>query len=418
MQPSYAELHCISNFSFLRGASHPEELVDRAHTLGYTALALTDECSMAGIVRAHLQAKQCEMKLIAGAEFVVDTDLVDSDAPPRKIALLAQNRNGYGNLCELISLARSRTKKGTYQLLASDLGPDAAYAGDCLALLIGNATTTFEDARWLRAACPDRTWLAVELLRGPDDTALLDHLTAIGAAAGVPLVAAGGIMFHDRDRKPLHDVLTAIRLKIPLTEAAGDVLPNSEPHLRGIGRIANLYRDELLFETLNVAARCTFNLDELRYEYPEEIVPTGETPAAYLRRMTYEGAARRGARVRPLARSARPAVEDDRLVGRRDGAAPAADRGRLRSAQRSVEESARDGRRADRLPAPLVAAHRRVRHRVGQADAARAGRERDDAGAHRDPVGQGRSGCDGIAEGRRARARNADGDPENDRGGE
>ena len=154
MQPSYAELHCISNFSFLRGASHPEELVERAHTLGYHALALTDECSMAGTVRAHLAAKQCGLKLIIGAEFEV-TDCRSPSSPglPRKIVLLAQNRNGYGNLCELISLARGRTKKGTYKLLASDLdrGID-----DCLALLIGDATTLPGDAQWLCAACPGR----------------------------------------------------------------------------------------------------------------------------------------------------------------------------------------------------------------------------------------------------------------------
>ncbi|MEO7760288.1 MAG: error-prone DNA polymerase [Casimicrobiaceae bacterium] len=300
MQPSYAELHCISNFSFLRGASHPEELVERAQTLGYGALALTDECSMAGTVRAHLAARQNGLKLIIGAEFVLapandlqprsSASTPANPALPRKLVLLAQNRNGYGNLCELISLARSRTKKGTYRLLAADLdrGID-----DCLALLIGAATTTIEDAQWLRAAGPGRAWLAVELLHGPDDIALLDHLRAIGGAANVPLVAAGGVQFHQRSRKQLHDVLTAIRLRIPLSEAGGDVLPNSEPHLRGIGRLANLYPADLLVETLNIAARCEFNMDQLRYEYPPEIVPTTETPFAYLRRMTYEGAGRR-----------------------------------------------------------------------------------------------------------------------------
>ena len=163
MQPSYAELHCLSNFSFLRGASHPEELVDEAHTLGYHALALTDECSMAGTVRAHLAAKQCGLRLIIGAEFV--TTPIDA-TPARKIVLLAQNRNGYGNLCELISLARSRTKKGTYQVFASDLGPDSFYARECVALLVGSEDTTAADVAWLSAACPGRAWLAVELLRG------------------------------------------------------------------------------------------------------------------------------------------------------------------------------------------------------------------------------------------------------------
>ncbi|MBP8297746.1 MAG: error-prone DNA polymerase, partial [Burkholderiales bacterium] len=282
MQPSYAELHCISNFSFLRGASHPDELVKRAQALGYHALALTDECSVAGTVRAHLAAREHALKLIIGAEFV------PADAPRRKLVLLAQNRNGYGNLCELISLVRSRAKKGAYELRTADL---AAGITDCLALLIGDLDTTADDAAWLRRAFEDRAWLAVELLRGPDDLGLLEHLRAIGAAANLPLVAAGGVQFHERSRKALHDVLTAIRLRVPLAQAGGDVCPNSEPHLRGIGRLANLYPAELLAETLNVAARCDFNLEELRYEYPEELVPAGETPIGYLRRMTYAGAA-------------------------------------------------------------------------------------------------------------------------------
>jgi error-prone DNA polymerase len=280
MQPNYAELHCISNFSFLRGAAHPDELVRRAQALGYHALALTDECSVAGTVRAHLAAREHAFKLIIGAEFV------PADAPHLKLVLLAQNRNGYGNLCELISLARGRAKKGTYQLLATDL---AAGIADCLALLIGDIDTKESDAAWLSRAFPNRAWLAVELLRGPDDAGLLAHLHAIGAAAGLPLVAAGGVQFHERSRKALHDVLTAIRLRVPLAQAGGEVCPNSEPHLRGIGRLANLYPADLLAETLNVAARCDFNLEELRYEYPEELVPVGETPIGYLRRMTYVG---------------------------------------------------------------------------------------------------------------------------------
>ena len=284
MQPSYAELHCISNFSFLRGASHPDELVKRAQALGYHALALTDECSVAGTVRAHLAAREHALKLIIGAEFV------PADAPHRKLVLLAQNRNGYGNLCELISLVRGRAKKGAYQLRTADL---AAGVADCLALLIGDLDTSEDDAAWLRGAFEDRAWLAVELLRGPDDLGLLAHLRAVGAAANLPLVAAGGVQFHERSRKALHDVLTAIRLRVPLAQAGGDVCPNSEPHLRGIGRLANLYPAELLAETLNVAARCDFNLEELRYEYPEELVPAGETPIGYLRRMTYAGAATR-----------------------------------------------------------------------------------------------------------------------------
>ena len=141
MQPSYTELHCLSNFSFLRGASHPDELIERARTLGYSALALTDECSVSGVVRAHIAAREHRLQLIIGSEFTL------ADQPQRKLVLLAQNRNGYGNLCELITLARSRSKKGEYRLFESDLdrGLD-----DCLALLIGDLETTDEDLGWLQ----------------------------------------------------------------------------------------------------------------------------------------------------------------------------------------------------------------------------------------------------------------------------
>jgi error-prone DNA polymerase len=277
MFPSYAELHCLSNFSFLRGASHPEELVAQATRLGYCALAITDECSVAGAVRAHLTAKECGLKLIIGSEFRLDDGL--------HLVLLATNRNGYGNLSELITLGRRAADKGAYRLTRADLEQGVA---DCLALWVPGVEPAAQ-ARWLAEHFPGAAWIAVELLRGPDDACSLTALREIGAACGLPLVAAGGVHMHVRARKPLHDVLTAIRLGKPVARCGRALLPNGERHLRSIGRLAHTYPPELLVETLAVAERCCFSLEELRYEYPEELVPAGETPASHLRRLTYAG---------------------------------------------------------------------------------------------------------------------------------
>ncbi len=282
MLPAYAELHCISNFSFLQGTSHPEELVERAAALGYAALAITDECSVAGAVRAHVAAKDFGLKLLIGSEF----RLIDGP----KLVLLAMNRAGYGNLSALITRARCAAKKGTYRITRSEFEGGIA---ECLALLVPDDADCAADAAWLRERFPGTAWIAVELLRGPDDTGWLRKLEAVSYMSGVPLVAAGDVRMHVRARKPLHDVLTAIRLRTPVARLGRQLLANSERHLRAIGRLAAIYPPALLAETLAVAARCDFSLDELRYEYPEEIVPACETPISWLRHLSDEGMARR-----------------------------------------------------------------------------------------------------------------------------
>jgi error-prone DNA polymerase len=280
--PAYAELHCLSNFSFLRGASHPEELVARAHQLGYSALALTDECSFAGVVRAHGAAKECGLPLILGSEIRL------ADGP--KLVLLATDREGYGNLSELITRGRRRGVKGRYVIAAQDL--DQGLPG-CLALLLPGAEPDLAQARWLAERFPARAWIAAELLSGPDDRARLAALHELGAVCALPLVAAGDVHMHLRSRRKLQDTLSAIRLGIPLAQCGHALYPNAERHLRLRLRLANLYPRELLAETLSIAARCRFSLDCLRYEYPEEIVPPGTTPSAYLRALTAAGLARR-----------------------------------------------------------------------------------------------------------------------------
>ena len=276
--PSYAELHCVSNFSFLRGASHPEELIERACELGYRALALTDECSVAGAVRAHIEARNRNFKLIIGSEL----RLVDG---PR-LVLLATNREGYGNLSDLITRARRAATKGTYQLRCDDL---AVAVPDCLALLIPDDKLDPQAIQWLARSFAGRAWLAVELLRGADDRSRLRELQHLAAEYGLPLTAAGDVHMHCPTRRALQDTLTAIRLGIPVQQAGHHLHPNAERHLRGREALARLYPPELLAESVRIAERCRFSLEELRYEYPHELVPEGETPTTHLRALVEAG---------------------------------------------------------------------------------------------------------------------------------
>ncbi|MDR1994351.1 error-prone DNA polymerase [Azonexus sp.] len=281
--PAYAELHCLSNFSFLRGASHPDELVEQAVAQGYSALALTDECSLAGIVRAHRAARKAGLKLLVGSEMTTIDGL--------KLVFLARNREGYGNLSALITLARRRAAKGAYTLQRHDLNtvsPNGALP-DCLVLWVPDAVPAVADGRWLAERFPGRLWIAVELHAGPDDAARLAELQALGTTCGLPLVAAGDVHMHVQARRPLQDVLTALRLKTSVFEAGYALFPNGERHLRSRLRLARLYPPELLAETQVVTGQCAFSLDELRYEYPEEIVPTGHTPTSWLRHETEAG---------------------------------------------------------------------------------------------------------------------------------
>ncbi|MFN3736763.1 error-prone DNA polymerase [Hydrogenophaga sp.] len=284
--PHYAELRCCSNFSFLRGASHPEELVARAHALGYTALALTDECSMAGVVRAHVAAKSHGLKLLVGSQFRVQAEA------PFTLVLLACNAQGYGNLCEFITRLRRSAPKGSYRLDWARI--DSAALADCLAIAVPSpqATQAQTDAlaRWLLRHFVGRCWLGVEHRRELDDELRLQQARQSSELTAVPLVAVGDVQMHLRSRQPLHDVLTATRLRRPLAECGRELQPNAERHLRSRLALGQRFPPELLAQTLQVAARCTFSLDELRYQYPDEVVPTGHTPASWLRQLTWQGA--------------------------------------------------------------------------------------------------------------------------------
>jgi error-prone DNA polymerase len=279
---AYAELHTLTNFSFLRAASHPEELVARARELGYAALAITDECSLAGVVRAHLAAREYDLKILIGSEFILADGL--------KLVLLAPDRAAYGDLSELITLGRSRAEKGAYRLEREDF---VTYGKRCLALWLPAQAPDAEQLLWLRDVFPERLWIAAERLLEGSDRARLRQLYALAIHAGVPCVAAGNVQMHKHSRKRLHDVLTAIRFGTTVAAAGMALAVNAERRLRSRAALARLYPPDLLEETLRVAARCTFSLDELRYEYPEELVPPGETPASHLRQLTEAGLRRR-----------------------------------------------------------------------------------------------------------------------------
>ena len=278
----YAELHCRTNFTFLSAASHPEELVRRACELGYSALAITDECSLAGVVRAHVEAKSCGLPLIVGSEIRLADGL--------RLVLLATSRQGYGDLSQLITLGRRRASKGIYRLERRDIEQGLS---DCLALLLPGDKPDPSQADWLKFRFPDRAWIGVELHRTGADRARLAALESLASSSDLPLVAAGGVLMHDPDRRPLLDAMTAIRLGRPLAEAGLALQSNNERHLRSRHRLARFYPQALLRETLQLAARCRFSLDELRYEYPSELVPPGIGATAHLRRLTEAGMAQR-----------------------------------------------------------------------------------------------------------------------------
>ena len=290
---SYAELHCLSNFSFLRGASHPAELVKRAHELGYRALALTDECSMAGVVRAweavHALPADNRLRLIVGAEFCCNDGL--------RFVLLAPEQRAYSQICRLISRARRRAAKGRYELTPADLddGLDA-----CLALWLPPAGAALMDpgaraqilahGTALRERFGERAWLAVELHRSGGDGARLAHCMQLAAQCGLPAMAAGDVHMHRRSRRRLHDLVTAIRHGCTLATAGARLFPNGERHLRSLTALARLYPPELLAASAAIAGRCQFDLGQLHYEYPAELVPAGSSAGEHLRALSMEGA--------------------------------------------------------------------------------------------------------------------------------
>ncbi|HET7791990.1 MAG TPA: error-prone DNA polymerase [Rhizobacter sp.] len=320
--PDYAELHCLSNFSFLRGASRPEELVERAQAIGYSALAITDECSLAGVVRAHHAAKERQFHLVIGSEMRLH--LPDSGRPHAHLVLLAQTMRGYANLSQWITVARSRAGKGSYLAHPGDLegkvptAPTLAGLPGCLALLVPNARQPLQEvldhAQWLKTWLQERAFLAIELRDEGGDERLVDMAQQASHITGLPIVAAGGVLMHVRSRKPLQDVLTATRLNRPVAQCGHALSPNAEAHLRRRARLGRLYRPEWMARSVELAQSCTFKLSELKYTYPHELVPHGHTATSYLRKLTFEGIRRRYPGALPARESLQQIKTELRLI--------------------------------------------------------------------------------------------------------
>lgn len=295
--PNYAELQCVSHFSFLRGASPPEALVQRASELGYSAIALTDECSLAGIVKAHVEAKELGLHLIVGTQMTVTPD---DGSPVFTLLALAMNRNGYGNISELITLARTRATKGSYLVTPRDVAnPDKELAHlrglpDCQLILCPRYNAQYEEverqADWLLRCAPGRARIALTLHYRAEDDRHRVMVEAIADEFSLPIVATSDVVMHLRSMKEVQDTMTAVRLRRSIADCGYHLAPNAEAHLRSRVRLGILYPRSALDETIRVANLCKFSLDELRYEYPDEIVPVGETPATYLRKQAYIGA--------------------------------------------------------------------------------------------------------------------------------
>jgi error-prone DNA polymerase len=279
----YAELHCRTNFSFLEGASHADELVARSSELGHFALAVTDRNSVAGIVRAHVAAKEAGLKLLIGAE------ITPVDASP--VLFWAIDRRGYAHLARLITRGRRAAPKGECCCRFDDL---ADLAGGLLAGVLLSQANTDNLLRY-REVFVDRCYAVAELHRGPEDYHCLDRYLLLAEKVGMPLVAANDVHYHVPDRRPLQDVLSAIRLGCTVAELGQHRFANGERHLKSAKEMLKLFsgHPDVVCRTAEVAQRCTFSLDELRYEYPEELCPQGTTAFQYLTDLTWQGAAER-----------------------------------------------------------------------------------------------------------------------------
>ena len=324
--PACAELHCLSDFSFLRGAASAEELFTRAAQCGYEALAITDECSLSGIVRAHQAAKLAGVKLVVGAEFRLDDGL--------RLVLLVENMAGYAQLCRIITIARRAAPKGGYRLSRRDIekihcrsgysrdrndrsedgtaiaaiaaptgvdgpgadgpgadGPDADEPDGqgLFALWLPGATPDAEEGAWLRRVFGHRACLAVELHREQDDAARLERLLALAARLDLVPLASGDVHMATRRQRVLQDTVTAIRHGLPLADAGAHLFRNGERHLRTRRALGNIHPHALLANAVALARRCSFSMSEVKYAYPAELVPEGETPASHLRNLTKAG---------------------------------------------------------------------------------------------------------------------------------
>jgi len=306
----YAELETTSNFSFLRGGSHPEELVTRASELGYRALAVTDHATLAGIVRAHSAARDLPLQYIVGSRLTFSFFSSLNGGPlaknpiPYQFSLLAYplSREGYGRLCTILTKGKRRAKKGACELVLEDFLEQSQEIAVTLCppypqgLPNQAKDVAFTDfSKVIKDSLSDPTLISIALSRDYSHLARRhsDNVLSLSTYLGVPVVATGNVHYHIAGRRPLQDVLTCIREKCTIQSAGFRLLQNAERYLKPPHEIARLFRDipGALTRTLEIASWCAgFSLDQLRYEYPEEVCPDNRGPAEYLRELVFKGA--------------------------------------------------------------------------------------------------------------------------------
>ncbi|MDT8989636.1 error-prone DNA polymerase [Curvibacter sp. APW13] len=286
----FVQLASLSSFSFGQGASQPEELVARAQQLGYGGLAITDEASVAGVVRAHGAAQALGLPLLPGASFQVP--LPGQAAVHFTVVVLPRTLAGWGALCRFITAARRSAPKGQYRV--DWLHSGWASLQHCVVLLQLPFAIKIEAAyailTWARCQFGSELWLGAELGATHDADLQRLRLEQLQRFTGVPVLALPRVLMHVRSRKPLHDVLTAVRLGCSVAQCGTALQPSAEAHLRPLDRLQALYPQPWLSATAEVAQRCRFSLVQLRYHYPLEAVLPGQTPAQTLRHYTEEGA--------------------------------------------------------------------------------------------------------------------------------
>jgi error-prone DNA polymerase len=287
---SYTPLWCKSNFSFLEGASHPEELVDEAVRLGIRSIAITDRDGVYGVVRGHVRARELGVHLIIGSEITIDDDST--------IVLLATDGTGYTNLCQLLSDGRLRCEKGTSQVSWREVcdragGLVALWGGD--RSLIAGGTDPLFVAKQLREAFGNRLYVMVTRHRRPSEGAQERRVRDRATQYGIPTVAATEVLYHTQERRDLQDVLTCIRHGVTLSTAGRLTKPNAEHNLKTPYAFRALFENDAVSvaRTEVIAEQCTFTLAEIRYRYPSEKLPDGTTSASYLRQLTIAGAGER-----------------------------------------------------------------------------------------------------------------------------
>ncbi|MCP5038973.1 MAG: PHP domain-containing protein, partial [Rhodobacteraceae bacterium] len=313
----YAELQCITNFSFLRGASHPHELVEEASRLGHSAIAIADHNSLAGVVRAHIAAKKAGLKLLVGSRI----NTLGGD----NFLCFPQNRAAWGRLSKLLTRGKLAAPKGECYLSLDEVLGELE---DCCVIALtvlspceensdsspihsplqsppfrGRLDPVFASSEVhtstsntfltkLKAAAPDNLWLAANYLYHGDDRRRLLRLQEISARMNIPLVATNDVHYHVASRRVLQDVVTCIREKCTIEEAGFRLAANSERHLKSLAEMARLFSShpQAIDNIATIIDRCNFSLDELSYNYPNEPVPAGKTPQQHLENLTWQGA--------------------------------------------------------------------------------------------------------------------------------